>query len=72
MGWAWSRLQTVHRDIICVVVSLNDSDQAYFSERQSHRLRPRDITGAEKSLVRGKCPGVMTDGLEAWRQGVPH
>jgi hypothetical protein len=62
----------VHRDVICVVVSLNGSDQAYFSKRQSHRLRPIDITGAEKNLVRGKCPGVMTDGLETWRQGVLH
>lgn len=51
---------------------MNDRDQEYFSERQSHRLRTIDITGAEKNLVRGKCPGVIMDGLKTWRRGVPH
>lgn len=51
---------------------MNDRDQEYFSERQSHRLRTIDISGAEKNQVRGKCPGVMMDGLKTWRPGVPH
>lgn len=55
-----------------VVVSLSDSDQEDFSERQSHRLRHIDVTVVEKNLIRRKCPRVMMDCLETWRRAVPH